>query len=93
MSWIEKIGELIIQAFKSVRPPVTPIPQILLLCEILNRPGISSIALTSSIIVRLENNGIPTGVNPCGMENMNNKAIKIFVEETVKHIKNYDNFF
>lgn len=89
MSWIKTIGEAIKFTLKNGRSPIQSIPPILLLCEILNRPGLSAIAITASVISRISIEGIPTDVNPCGMENMNNKFIKIFAEETVKHIKTY----
>ena len=87
MNWVQNIGSAITAVFDKIRPPVQAIPPILLLCEIMNRPGLSAISITASVISKLETAGIPTEVNPCGMENMNNKFVKIFVEETVKHIK------
>lgn len=89
MKWIQQIAQAITTILKTGRLPVKKIPPILLLCEILNRPGLSAIALTASVITRLDTSGIPTEVNPCGMENMNNKFVKIFAEETIKHIKTY----
>lgn len=89
MKWIDKLSQTITAILRNGRLPVKNIPPILLLCEIINRPGLSAIALTASIITMLESSDIPTEINPCGMENMNNKFVKIFAEEAVKHIKTY----
>ena len=89
MDWIKNIGKLIQGTIQSARKPVPSIPPILLLCEIMNRPGMSAIALTGAIISKLQQKDIKTGVNDCGMENMNNKFVKIMAEETIKHIKMY----
>jgi hypothetical protein len=89
MNWIQNIGKLIKTTLQSARKPGPSIPPILLLCEIMNRPGLSAIALTSAIIAKMETNGFHTGVNPDGSENMDNKFIRIVAEETIKHIKTY----
>lgn len=88
MSWISTISEGITSAFSMLRVPAPPIPPILLLCEIMNRPGLSAMALTAAIISRLPEIGIETGVNPDGSANMVTQFIKVFSEELVKEIKN-----
>lgn len=70
------------------RAPAPSIPPILLLCEIMNRPGLSAMSLTSAVISRLPEIGIETGANPDGSANMVNQFVKIFSEELVKEIKN-----
>lgn len=87
MGWINKIGNIINNATKTIRPPVTPIPPILLLCEIMDRPGLSAISLTSSIISRLPEIGLPTDVNPDGTENKISQYTRIIVEELIKEIQ------
>ena len=87
MSWINTIAQGIDNAFKTVRPALKSIPPLLLLCEALQRPGLSAIALASAIIRRLPEAGIETGVNPCGAPNVNNKLIRIVCEEVIKEIK------
>ena len=62
MSWINKIANGIEKAFSTVRAPLQIIPPILLICEVYQRPGLSAIALASSIIKRLPEAGIETGV-------------------------------
>ena len=89
MNWIKNISDTISKAIGSARKPLPSIPPILLLCEIMNRPGLSAIALTSKVISKLETKDFDTGVGACGMENMNSKFIKIMAEETIKHIKEY----
>lgn len=87
MDWIKTISNTITNILKSARAPLQGIPPILLLCEIMNRPGMSAIALTGKTISKLANNGFCTGKGDCGMENMSNQFIKIVSEEVIKHIK------
>lgn len=89
MGWIDKIATTVNSALSTLRPPVIPIPPILLLGEILDRPGLSAIILTSSIISRLPEAGIPTGVNPDGSENMINQYTRIVCEEIIKEFQNH----
>lgn len=86
--WIEKIGSAITMAFDSLRPPIQKIPALLLACEIASRPGLSAITLTASVIRRLPEVGIPTGVNPDGSPNMVNGFVKVMCEEIVKELQN-----
>ena len=88
MNWIETISQGITSAFNMTRAPAPSIPPILLLCEIMNRPGLSAMSLTSAVISRLPEIGIETGANPDGSANMVNQFVKIFSEELVKEIKN-----
>ena len=88
MSWISNITQGITSAFSTLRTPAPPIPPVLLLCDIMNRPGLSAMALTTAIISRLPEIGINTGVNPDGSANIVNQFVKIFSEELVKEIKN-----
>ena len=87
MSWINTIAQGIDNAFKAVRPALKPIPPLLLLCEVMQRPGLSAIALASAIIRRLPEAGIETGVNPDGSPNKTNKFVRVLCEELVKEIK------
>lgn len=88
MGWINKIAAAVNGTLNSLRPPVVSIPPILLLCEILNRPGLSAISLTSAIIARLPEIGIPTGVNVDGSANMICQYTRIVAEETIKELQN-----
>lgn len=74
-------------AFKIARPPAQSVPPPLILAESNIRPGISAMSMASAIIARMPEIGIPTGVNPDGSENINNKFIKVLCEEIVKEIK------
>lgn len=88
MNWIETISQGIKSAFNMTRVPAPPIPPILLLCEIMNRPGLSAMSLTTAVISRLPEIGIETGANPDGSANMVTQFVKVFSEELVKEIKN-----
>ena len=87
MSWINKIANGIEKAFSTVRAPLALLPPLLLICEVHNRPGLSAIVSTASIIKRLPEAQIETGVNNCGSPNMNNKFIRIICEELIKELK------
>ena len=89
MGWINKIADTVNSALSALRPPVIPIPPILLLCEIMDRPGLSAISLTSAIIARLPEAGIPTGVNPDGSANMICQYTRIMCEEISKEFQNH----
>lgn len=87
MGWIQNISNMIGEAFDAIRPPLTDIPALLLVCEIASRPGISAIAVTANVIRRLPEIGIPTGVNPDGSPNLVNGFVKIMCEEMVRELK------
>lgn len=88
MSWINRISNGIEEAFKFARPALTmSVPPLLLLCEIKSRPGLSAIALAASIIRRLPEAGIYTGVNPDGSPNQILQFIRILSEEIVREYK------
>lgn len=63
------------------------IPAILLLCEISEKGGLSALAITSAIISRLNEAGIPSGLNSDGSPNLINAYTRIAVEEIVSAIK------
>lgn len=89
MGWVDKISAAVNNALSALRPPAITIPPILLLCEIMDRPGLSAITLTSSVVARLPEIGIPTGVNPDGSANMICQFVRIFTEEFIKEIKTH----
>lgn len=87
MGWINKIADGIEKAFSVVRPALQVIPPILLICEIYQRPGLSAIALASSIIKRLPEAGIETGVNNDGSPNKINQFVRVLSEQIIQEIK------
>lgn len=87
MGWINKIADGIEKAFSIVRPTLQMIPPILLICEIHKRPGLSAIALTSSIIKRLPEAGIETGINNDGSPNKINQFVRILSEQIIQELK------
>lgn len=88
-SVVQKIGNTIDTVMTTIRPPLIPIPPILMLCEMLQRPGLSATILASEIISGLEQLGIPTGVNPDGSENLIVKSVQMGCEKLVDHFHNY----
>ena len=87
MSWLKKISDAIDTAINGIRPPAPTIPPILLMCEIMNRPGLSAISLATSIISRFPEIGLQTGVNPDGSANKMLLLVKVMSEEIVKEIQ------
>ena len=87
MGWIDRISDGIQRAFSTVRKPLQPLPPVLLICDVKTRPGLSAISLASSIIRRLPEAGIETGVNNDGSPNKINQFIRILCEEIVQEIK------
>lgn len=87
MGWINKIADGIDKAFSVVRPALQALPPILLICEIYQRPGLSAIALASSIIRRLPEAGIETGVNNDGSPNKINQFVRVLSEQIVQELK------
>lgn len=66
---IEQICNSIKNVFQTVRPPVSQISRILVVCAMLKRPGLSTIVSASNVIKDLNKLGIPTGPMPNGEPN------------------------
>ena len=86
-SIIEKIADGIVKAFDTVRPILTPIPSVIMLCSFAKRPGLSAIGLTSAIINRLPEAGINIEANTDGSQNKILAFVRIISEEFIKEIK------
>lgn len=84
---LSKIVTQITAAMKVLRPPFPEVPPLLMLCDIKKRSGISALAISTAIIARLPEIGIPNGVNTDGSENIINKLVIVMVEEIVKEWK------
>lgn len=87
-SAIQKIGDTVDTVMETIRPPLIPIPPILMYCEMMQRSGLSATMLASSIIAKLEEIGIPTGVNPDGSDNKIVQFVQIISKEIVEHFQN-----
>lgn len=86
---VQKIGDTMDTIMATIRPPLIQIPPMLLLCEMLQRPGLSGTILSSEIISKLESIGIPTGVNPDGSENLIVKFVQLISNCIVEHFQRY----
>lgn len=86
MGWIDSIASGIDSALQASFPALMPVPAILLICEVFNKPGLSAIRLTANIIKRLPEAGIETGVNVDGSPNQINQFVRVISEEIVNHI-------
>lgn len=84
---IDKLSQLIKKSIEGARAPANDLPPFLTSIESMYRPGLSAIALTSSIVSRLGEAGINCGVLPDGSEPQLNKVIRIVSEETIKEIQ------
>lgn len=88
MSWIQTIADGIGAAFDFVRPALIPIPPLIMVCSIMQRPGMSAIALAAAIIRRLPEAGINTDALDDGSQNKVTAFVRILAEEIVNEIKN-----
>lgn len=88
MSWVQTIADGITSAFEFTRPSLTAIPSIIMICSVMQRPGISAIALASAVISRLPEAGINTDALDDGSQNKITAFVRIFSEEIVKEFKN-----
>lgn len=84
---IDKLAELIEKSIKNARKPASTLPPFLTSIETMFRPGMSAIALTSSIVSRLGEAGINTGVLPDGSEPQCTKFIRITAEEWIDEVQ------
>lgn len=82
-SFVDKINNLL----KKARPPLVPIPAILLACSVFKRPGLSSLMIASNVIRRQGEFGAPTGALVDGSQNMMNALIYVMSDEIVKEIQ------
>lgn len=89
MSAITKIADSINSLIEKVRPPIIPIPGILILCSVFKRPGLSPMIMAANIIKRQSEFGAPTGNAPDGSVNKMNALIAIICEEIVKEIRKH----
>lgn len=88
-SAVQKIGDTIDTVMESIRPPLIPIPPMLMFCEMMQRPGMSATVLASEIIAGLEALGIPTGPNPDGSENLIVNSIIMICRKLIEHIHSF----
>jgi hypothetical protein len=88
MATIENICKNIQSFLKSTRSPAPIIPQILMSCSLMKRPGLSCLESSSRIIASQAEFGAPTADKfPDGTPNMMNKLIKNIVCEVYRAIK------
>ena len=67
---IEQICKTITNFFDNVRPPFPQLNGLLLVCSMIQRPGLSVIQSTANIVKDLNKLGIPTGPMPDGSANL-----------------------
>lgn len=84
---IDKLAQLISKSIESARKPANSLPPFLTTIESMCRPGMSAIALTSSIVSRLGEAGINTGTLPDGTEPQITKFVRISSENSIKEIQ------
>lgn len=88
MGWIQQISDTIRQGIdKILRKPLKWLPLSLLICEVLRRPGMSAIALTSAILDKMKEKGLPTDRLPDGSEAPINQFVRIISESIITEIK------
>lgn len=87
MDWITEITDNLTDVLSNARLPMQKVPALPLQAEANQRKGLSATDITSRILERLPDIGIPTGANPDGSENVVNEFVKIICEEFVEAIK------
>lgn len=86
---VQKIGDTVDTIMNGLQPPLIKIPPILLLCELLQRPGLSATLLATAIISSLERLGIPTGPNPDGSQNLIVASVVAACSDLVEHLQTH----
>lgn len=84
---IDKLAQLLTKTIQTARIPMSTTPPILTALEANCRPGMSAIALTSSIISRLGEAGIDTGTLPDGSEPQMTACVRVVCEEAIKEFQ------
>lgn len=87
MSGIENIVNKITDALNKIRVPIIPIPNMLLLCSVFKRPGMSCMLASAKVIKRQSEFGAPTGLLPDGSSNMMNSFIYVNMCETMDELR------
>lgn len=85
---IAGIVDTVSNALNSTRVPANVLPPLLLRCTALTRPGLSAYKITTDIIQRNAECGIPTGENPDGSANLANEYAYNIVKGIVDALKN-----
>lgn len=85
--WVQTISDAIDSAFNFIRPSLVEIPSLIMLCSVIQRPGISVINIVANIIKREGECGAYVGVMPDGSPNVMNRIYRVIVEEVIKEIR------
>lgn len=84
---IQTLSNMINNAVNLCRPPASTLPNILLICSLLKRPGLSISLITSRIIANQAKEGLAYGPMPDGSKNGYETMIHSIVKEIVHSIK------
>lgn len=85
--WVQTISDAIDSAFNFIRPALVEIPSLIMLCSVIQRPGISVINIVANVIRRQAEANAYTGMMPDGSPNVVEKVYAILVDEIVKEIR------
>lgn len=85
--WVQTISDAIDSAFNFIRPALVEIPSLIMLCSVIQRPGISVINIVANIIRRQAETGAYVGMLPDGSPNVVEKLYHVIVDEIVKEIR------
>ena len=83
---LDKIVSAITNVLESIRPPIIPIPAIILLCTVFRRPGASAMMTAANVIKRQSEFGAPTGPLCDGSPNKMNSLIYVLVSEIYREL-------
>lgn len=85
--WVQTISDAIDKAFDFVRPKLIAIPPLIMICSVLQRPGLSAINIAANIIRRQAEAGAYVGMLPDGSPNIMERMYVVIVEEMIKELR------
>lgn len=84
---IEQICKTITNFFQNIRPPFPQLSRLLLVCSMIQRPGLSVIQSVANITKDLNVLGIPTGSMPDGSPNLTVAVTYAITQEHYRAMK------
>ena len=84
---VQQISQIVANVIKAIRVPLVKIPNVILACSLIKRPGLSAIMTASNIISRQGEAGVPVGRMPDGSANAYEAMEAIRVQEIYKSLK------
>lgn len=84
---IKTITDTITNVLNKARPALQAIPPLIMVCSVLQRPGLSSMTIAANIIRRQSEAGAPVGALADGSQNVSEAMERIRIEEIIKALR------